>query len=70
LLYVIGGNAEQASHYIHANRLNDACVVDEPAQLAKLQAPDVVLVGTYICRRDVQAFEIVFDLTAANVSFG
>jgi hypothetical protein len=68
MLYVIGGNLQQATEYIHRKRV-DARAVNDPAELRELRAPEVVLVGTYITRPDVQAFNAVLESVGASARF-
>ena len=72
MLYVIGGNLDQARDYIRRKGLaaHEATCVDDPERLQGLTAPEVVLTGTYITRSDVQAFEAALARTGADVRYG
>ena len=41
-------------------QLGDAIPIDDPTPLQAVDAPDVVLTGTFIARRDVQSFYAMF----------
>ena len=60
MTFVIGGNRSQAEELIRRRRLTDAVAIDDPEPLRGLDAPDVIVTGTFIARRDVQAFYDVF----------
>lgn len=72
MVYVIGGDLQQAVDYIRRKGLGpgEAIPVDHPERLRELTAPQVVLVGTYIVRPDVQAFDAVLGNVNAQASFG
>jgi hypothetical protein len=69
MTFVIGGNRSQAEELIRRRRLADAVAIDDPEPLRGLDAPDVIVTGTFIARRDVQAFYDVFRAIGAKHHF-
>jgi hypothetical protein len=69
MVYVIGGNLNEAQETIHRRQLTDAVAIDDPQLLRRLNAPEVIVTGTFIARRDVQAFYDVFRQTGATHRF-
>ena len=67
--YLIGGNAQQAKDYIRRKGLADAVVIDDTEALLALRSPGVFLIGTYLIREDVQAFESALVAVGAIVAF-
>ena len=72
MIYVIGGTLQQAGEYLRRKRLGpaDAITLDTPERLRNLQAPHVVLVGTYIARPDFPDFEAALRACGALVRYG
>ena len=69
MVYVIGGNLNEAQETIHRRQLTDAVAIDDPQLLRRLNAPQVIVTGTFIARPDVQAFYDVFRKTGAKHRF-
>ena len=69
MTFVIGGNRSQAEELIRRRRLLDAVVIDDLEPLRGLDAPEVITTGTFIARRDVQAFYDVFRSIGAKHRF-
>ena len=69
MVYVIGGNLNEAQETIHRRQLTDAVAIDDPQLLRRLNAPEVIVTGTFIARPDVQAFYDVFRKTGATHRF-
>jgi hypothetical protein len=67
--FVIGGNIRQAQELIARKQLTDCVATDDPEALRGLDAPDVILTGTFIARHDVQSFYDVFKQTGATYRF-
>jgi hypothetical protein len=64
MCYVIGGNMREAEDVSRRTRMADCLAIDDPEPLRSINAPEVVITGTFIARRDVQAFYDVFQKTA------
>lgn len=69
MIYVIGGNRQQALDHINRKQLAPAQPIDHPDELRVLRAPEVVLVGTYLTRDDRQAFDALLEEIDATVRF-
>jgi hypothetical protein len=69
LCFVIGGTISEAEDLISRKHLDDCVPIDDPEPLQSIDAPEVVLTGTFIARPDVQAFYDVFKKTRANHQF-
>jgi hypothetical protein len=69
LCFVVGGSIREAEDLITRKHLDDCVPIDDPEPLHSVDAPDVVLTGTFIARRDVQAFYDVFKKTQAKPRF-
>jgi hypothetical protein len=67
--FVIGGTIREAEDLILRKQLDDCVPIDDPTPLQSVDAPEVVLTGTFIARRDVQAFYKVFKQTHAKHQF-
>ena len=67
--YVIGGNIRQAEDLIRRKQLTDCIPVDRAELLEAINAPEVILTGTFIARADVQAFYDVFKRINAKPHF-
>lgn len=67
--YVIGGNIREAEDFICRKKLVDHVPIDDPEPLHSIDAPVVVVTGTFIARSDVQAFYDVFKKTHAKHHF-
>jgi len=69
LCFVVGGSIREAEELITRKHLEDCVPIDDPEPLHSVDAPDVVLTGTFIARRDVQAFYDAFKKTQAKPRF-
>ena len=69
MTFVIGGNLGQAEELMRRRRLTDAVAIDDPGPLRGLDAPEIITTGTFIARRDVQAFYDVFRAVGAKHRF-
>jgi hypothetical protein len=69
MAFVIGGNLRQAQELITRKQWADCVAVDDPEALRGLDAPDVILTGTFIARQDVQSFYDMFRQIAATYRF-
>ena len=67
--FVIGGNLRQAQELISRKQLADCIAIDDPEALRGLEAPEVILTGTFIARQDVQSFYDVFKENGSDLSF-
>jgi hypothetical protein len=67
--FVIGGNIRQARELIARKQLVDCIAIDDPEPLRGLDAPEVILTGTFIARQDVQSFYDMFKQTGATYRF-
>jgi hypothetical protein len=67
--FVIGGNIRQAQELIARKQLADCIAIDEPDPLRGLEAPEVILTGTFIARHDVQSFYDMFKQNGATYRF-
>jgi hypothetical protein len=67
--FVIGGNLRQAQELIARKQLADCIAIDDPEALRGIEAPEVILTGTFIARQDVQSFYDVFKENGATYRF-
>jgi len=67
--YVIGGNIREAEDLIRRKQLTDCIPVDRAEPLEAINAPEVILTGTFIARADVQAFYDLFKRINAKPHF-
>ena len=69
MIFVIGGNLAEAQELIRRRRLVDCVAIDDPEPLRGLEAPEVIVTGTFIARRDVQSFYDMFRATNVKRRF-
>ena len=67
--YVIGGNIREAEDLIRRRQLADCVPIDRAEMLESIDAPEVILTGTFIARADVQAFYDLFKRINAKPHF-
>jgi hypothetical protein len=66
---VIGGSLRQAQELIARKQWADYVAIDDADALRDLDAPEVILTGTFIARQDVQTFYNVLKQTGATYRF-
>ena len=65
MVYVIGGSLREAEEFIRRRKLSNCLAIDDSEPLRDLEAPEVIITGTFIARRDVQSLYDVFRATYA-----
>lgn len=60
MVYVIGGSLREAEEFIRRRKLSNCLAIDDSEPLRDLEAPEVIITGTFIARRDVQSLYDVF----------
>ena len=67
--FVIGGTLRQAEELITRKQWTDHVAIDDLEALRGLEAPEVIVTGTFIARQDVQAFYDLFKQIGATYRF-
>ena len=67
--YVIAGNIREGEDLIRRKQFTDCVPIDHAELLESIDAPEVILTGTFIARADVQAFYDVFKRINAKPHF-